>query len=111
MNTREYNEGTHETGWSGFVAEAVLGAGITLLLTSERGAELRGILSDYASRAKDDLLERAEEAYDKGEEGIRDAGQSARKFVKEGQEAVNKAGRSAKEFAQHLQDADREAKC
>lgn len=95
MHNGQHNEGTRETRWSGFLAGAVLGAGLAFLLASERGAELRGLLSDYATRAKDDLLERAEEAFDHGEEVIRDAGQSTREFVKEGKEAVKEAGRSA----------------
>ena len=79
MHNGHHNDGTSETGWFGFIAGAMVGAGVALL-ASQRGAELRGMMSDYANRAKDDVLEKAEEVYAKGEEVVRDAGRSAREF-------------------------------
>ena len=111
------------TGWSAFIAGALIGAGVALLFAPQRGTELRGRLRDYADRAKDDLLDKGQEAwdtavergkeyYDKGEKVVRDAGRSARELAKQGakqgQEAVKDAGRSAKEFAKHTQDVARE---
>jgi gas vesicle protein len=109
MHNGHHNEGASETGWFGFIAGAMVGAGVALLLASQRGAELRGMVSDYANRAKDDVLEKAEEVYAKGEEVVRDAGRSAREFVKEGQEAAKDAGGAAKELATHAQEMARDS--
>ncbi|MBK9307943.1 MAG: YtxH domain-containing protein [Nitrospira sp.] len=122
MPNRTHRESSSETGWSGFLAGALIGGGVALLLAPQRGAELRGMLSDYASRASDDLMDKAEETWDaavergrdyynKGEEVVQDAGRSASEFAQQGQEAVKNAGRSAQEFARHAQeDADRQTK-
>ena len=107
MRTREdyYDQEFGEpTGWSAFVAGALIGAGVALLFAPQTGSELRGMLSNYANRAKDDLIERGEEAwdtavergkeyYDKGQEVAREAGRSAKEFVKQGQEAMAEAGK------------------
>ena len=42
---------------AGFFAGALVGAGIALLFAPQAGAQLRGILRDYAARAKDELDE------------------------------------------------------
>ena len=120
MHNRNYHdEGAGDaTGWSAFLAGALIGAGIALLFAPQPGTELRGRLREYANRATDELMEKGQEAwdtaaergreyYDKGEEVIRDAGRSARKFAEQGQEAVKDAGRSAKEFAKQTQDVAR----
>ena len=119
-NGDQYDEETgNTTGWPAFLAGALIGAGVALLFAPQPGMELRGRLRDYANRAKDDLVdmgqeawdtavERGKEFYDKGEEVVGDAGHSAREFAKQeakqGREAVKDAGRAAKEFAQHSQD-------
>jgi gas vesicle protein len=121
MHNRNYHdEGIEDArGWSAFVAGALIGAGIALLFAPHPGTELRGMLRSYANRAKDDLIDRGQEAwdtavergreyYEKGEEVVRDAGRSARDFAKQGQEAVKDAGRSAKDFAKQAQDVARE---
>lgn len=117
---RYYDEGIEDAaGWSAFVAGALIGAGVALLFAPQPGSELRGLLRNYANRAKDDLIDKGQEAwdtavergreyYDKGEEAIRDAGRSAREFARQGQDAVKDAGRSAKEFAKQAQDVARE---
>lgn len=121
MRNSHHHESTGGIGWSAFLAGAFIGAGVALILAPQRGAELRGMLSDYANRAKDDLLDEAEETwdtavergrdyYDKGEKVVREAGRSAREFAAQGQETVNDVGRSAKEFAKRAQDAARETK-
>jgi gas vesicle protein len=120
-NGNYYDEGNGDAaGWSAFLAGAMIGAGVALLFAPQRGSELRGMLSDYANRTKDDLVEKGQEAwdtavergkeyYDKGEEVVRDAGRSAKQFVKQGarqgEEAVRDAGRSAKEFVKQGKDA------
>ncbi|MGC4095686.1 MAG: YtxH domain-containing protein [Nitrospira sp.] len=121
MHSRRRYEKADESGWSAFITGALIGAGVALLLAPTRGSELRSMLNDYANRAKDDLIDRAEETwdsalergrdyYERGEEVIQDPGRSARKFAQQGQEAVKDAGRSAQEFVKHAQDAVREAK-
>ena len=115
-NGNHYDEGNGDaTGWSAFLAGALIGAGVALLFAPQPGPELRGRLRDYANRATDELMDKGQEAwdtavergreyYDKGEEVIRDAGRSAREFAKQGQEAVKDAGRAAKDFAKQTQD-------
>lgn len=102
MHNGHHHEGTGEGGWSAFIAGALIGAGVALLFAPQTGRELRGMVRDYAGRAKDDLLEKAEETYDQGEELVGEAGRSAREFakqgVKKGQEAVKDVGQAAKEF-------------
>lgn len=111
MNNRNHrNERTEEMGWSSFLSGALVGGGIALLLAPQSGTELRSLICDYAGRTKENLLERAEEAYDGGAGVIKDAAQAAKEFAQQGQETVQDAGRSAKEFAKQTQDADREAK-
>ena len=108
-NRNHSHERVGETGWSSFITGALIGGGVALLLAPQSGTELRSMLSNYASRAKDDLLERAEKAYDEGKEVIRDAEQSAREFAHQGEEGVKKSGRAAKEeFAQQTQDMSRD---
>ena len=120
-NGHRYDEPQGDaTGWSAFIAGALIGAGVALLVAPQRGSELRGMLRDYANRAKDDLVEKGHEAwdtavergkeyYDKGEEAIRDAGRSAKEFAKQGQDAMQDAGRSAKDLAKQGKQAVEEA--
>ena len=83
------NEGSREV--IAFVAGALIGAGVAMLLAPQQGTELRGRLRDYANRAKDDLLDMGQEAWDTAvERGM--------EYYKKGEEAVRDAGRSAKEF-------------
>ena len=84
------------TNWSAFVTGALIGAGVALLFAPQTGRELRDMLGDYANRTKDDLLDKAEEAYDKGEEVIRDAGQPQGNTPNRDS---RRAGQSIKEFA------------
>ncbi|MDK2744617.1 MAG: YtxH domain-containing protein [Nitrospira sp. BO4] len=117
---RDHNE--EAGGWSAFLAGALIGAGVALLFAPQQGSELRGRLRDYATRTKDDLVDKAEETwdtamergkeyYDKGEEVVREAGQSAKEFaaqgVRQGEKVVKEAGRSVKAVAQHVRDGDR----
>ncbi|MDC8447444.1 MAG: YtxH domain-containing protein [Nitrospira sp.] len=104
-----YDGQTDAAGWSAFLAGALIGAGVALLFAPQRGAELRGMMRDYANRAKDDLddlmdkgqeawdtaVERGKEYYDKGEETIREAGRSAKEFAEQGKNAVEEAANEA----------------
>ena len=97
--------------WAAFLAGGLMGAGGALLFAPQSGTELRGMLSNYANRAKEDLLEKAEEVYDKGEEVVRKAGRSAKEFAvqgaQQGQTAVKDTGHAAREFARHTPDTAR----
>jgi len=109
MRHRDHqNEATGQMGGCAFMAGALIGGAVALLLAPQAGAELRGMLSNYASRAKENVLERAEEAFDEEKEVVQDAGQSAKEFAKQAQEVVGDAGRSAKEFAKQAPDMARE---
>jgi gas vesicle protein len=88
------------------MAGALIGAGLALLFAPQPGSELRGLLRNYANRAKDELadkgqeawdnaIERGKEYYNKGEEAVRDAGRSAKEFAKQAQDSVREQGRSA----------------
>lgn len=91
------------TGWSAFIAGALIGAGVALLFAPQTGSELRGRLRNYASRAKDEAFERGRAAWDTAVE-------RGREYYEQGQEAVQEAGRTAKDYAQSGKEALREAK-
>ncbi|HMU54102.1 MAG TPA: YtxH domain-containing protein [Nitrospira sp.] len=98
----EYYE-DEATGWSAFIAGALIGAGVALLFAPQTGSELRGMLRNYASRAKDEAMERGRAAWDTAVE-------RGREYYEQGQEAVQEAGRAAKEYAQSGKEALREAR-
>ena len=91
------------TGWSAFIAGALIGAGVALLFAPQTGSELRGMLRNYASRAKDEAFERGRAAWDTAVE-------RGREYYEQGQEAAQEAGKTAKEYAQSGKDALREAR-
>ncbi len=100
MNSKNYyDDGMGEaTGWSAFMAGALIGAGVALLFAPQTGTELRGQLRNYANRTKDDLVERGQEAWDTAVE-------RGKEYYDKGQDAVQEAGRTAKEFAKQAQDS------
>ena len=91
------------TGWSAFIAGALIGAGVALLFAPQTGSELRGMLRNYASRAKDEAFERGRAAWDTAVE-------RGREYYEQGEEAVQEAGRTAKDYAQSGKEALREAR-
>jgi len=91
------------TGWSAFIAGALIGAGVALLFAPQTGSELRGMLRNYASRAKDEAFDRGRAAWDTAVE-------RGREYYEQGQEAVQEAGKTAKEYAQSGKEALREAR-
>ena len=108
------------TGWSAFMAGALIGAGVALLLAPQPGTELRSKLRDYADRAKDDLVEKGKEVvntavergreyYDKGETIVREAGRSASEFAALAPDVAREPTRAAKEFAKQAQDMTRKS--
>ncbi len=88
---------------SAFVTGALVGAGVALLFAPQSGSQMRGLLRDYATRAKDELDEavdhgtdawdsakdRGEEFLEKGKESLREAGRQAKGFAEEGRKTVN----------------------
>jgi len=121
-----YDREDHESsaGWSVFVAGALIGAGVALLLAPQTGSELRGMLRNYASRTKDDLVDRGRDAWDTavergkeymetGREAVKDAGRTARDYVETGREAIKSGMETGKEAIKSgkdtIKDTAREA--
>ena len=107
MRNGEYEYYEDSMGWSAFMAGALIGAGVALLFAPQTGTELRGMLRSYASRAKeeavergraawDTAVERGKEYYEKGQETMQEAGRSAREFAQSGKEAFREGGQAAK---------------
>lgn len=105
------------TGWPAFVAGALIGAGLALLFAPQTGSELCG----RVNRAKDDLMDKGQEAWDtavergkeyhyskeyhyNGEGTIRDVRRPAKEFAMQGQQTMGDVGRSAREFAKRGQN-------
>lgn len=97
----------HESGnLSAFITGALVGAGIALLCAPQSGAQMRGLLRDYATRAKDELggaIDRAAEVLDNAVERGHD-------FVEQGKESLRETGRQAKGFAEAGSKAINETK-
>jgi gas vesicle protein len=88
-----------------FVMGAMVGAGVALLLTPESGSAVRGLLRDFATRAKDELddavdhsmdawnraRDRGEEILERGKESLDEAGHQVKEFAEEGRRKVNEA--------------------
>ncbi len=49
-------------GWSAFLVGSLVGAGVALLLTPQRGSEIRRLLGRCAARLKEDLMEQGGDA-------------------------------------------------
>lgn len=101
MRNGEYEYYEDSMGWSAFMAGALIGAGVALLFAPQTGTELRGMLRSYASRAKEEAMERGRAAWDTAVE-------RGKEYYEKGQETVQEAGRSAREFAQSGKEAFRE---
>lgn len=94
------------TALSAFLAGALIGAGVALLLAPQSGSELRGMLRGYVSRAGEEMRERGQKAWEtavergkeyleSGREAMKEAGKTAREYIEKGQEAVRQAGGEA----------------
>ena len=87
----------HETGnLSAFITGALVGAGVALLFAPQAGSQMRGLLRDFAARAKDEL----DGAIDRGADVLDNAVERGHEFVEKGKESVHEAGRQAKGFAE-----------
>ena len=89
----------HESGTlSAFLAGALIGAGVGLLFAPQTGSQMRGLIRDYATRAKDGFDEaithgadvwdsardHGEELMEKGKESLREAGSQVKSFTEAG---------------------------
>jgi gas vesicle protein len=102
MRNGEYEYYEESMGWSAFMAGALIGAGVALLFAPQTGTELRGMLRSYASRAKDEAMERGKAAWDT-------AVDRGKEYYEKGQDTLQEAGRSARDFAQSGKETFREA--
>lgn len=91
---------------AGFFVGALVGAGIALLFAPHAGAQLRGFLRDYATRAKDEL----DEAVDHGTEVLDSAVAHSHEFLEKGKGTLRETGRQAKEFSEAGRKAFNETK-
>jgi gas vesicle protein len=64
MRNGEYEYYDDSTGWPTFLVGALLGGAVALLLAPRTGSQLRGILHNYASKTKDEVLEQGRAAWD-----------------------------------------------
>ena len=53
-----HQDNDYSVGTAAFLAGALIGAGVALLLAPQSGAETRDMLRHYAGRAKDELKQR-----------------------------------------------------
>ena len=90
----------YSVGTAAFLAGALIGAGVALLLAPQSGAETRGMLRDYAGRAKDELRERGKEAkttldnaMERGKQAFESAKEQGKDFYGSGKEAIRDAGK------------------
>ena len=95
-----YQDNDYSVGTAAFLAGALIGAGVALLLAPQSGAETRGMLRDYAGRAKDELKQRGQEvkstldsAMERGKEAFESAKDRGKDFYGSGKEAVRDAGK------------------
>jgi gas vesicle protein len=89
---------------SAFIAGALIGAGLALLLAPRTGAELRALMGKYVPRTKEKLSDQGREAWDtavergkeymeRGTETLKEAGQKAHEALQTGKEAIEEAGK------------------
>ena len=89
-----------------FITGAVLGAGIALLFAPQAGAQMRGLLRDYAAGAKDEF----DKTLEHGTEVLDGAVERGQDFVEKGKDSLRETGRQAKEFAAAGKNAFNETK-
>ena len=92
----------YSLGTGAFLAGAVIGAGIALLLAPQSGAETRNRLRDYAERAKEDLMERGQDvkttltsAMERGKAAFESAKERGKETLDTAKDAVRKGGSDA----------------
>jgi gas vesicle protein len=92
----------YSLGTGAFLAGALMGAGLALLLAPKSGPETRNMLRDYAERAKEDLMERTEEAkatlssaMEHGKAAFESAKQRGKETLETAKDAVREVGSDA----------------
>ena len=95
-----HQDNDYSVGTVAFFAGALIGAGVALLLAPQSGAKTRGMLRDYAGRAKDELRERGKEAkttldnaMERGKQAFESAKEQGKDFYGSGKEAIRDAGK------------------
>jgi gas vesicle protein len=93
----------YSVGTVAFLAGALIGAGIGLLLAPQSGAETRNMLRDYAGRTRDELLERGKDAkatfdsaLERGKEAFETARERGKEAYETGREALRESGKELK---------------
>src|SRR5437867_2694046 len=88
----------YSVGTAAFLAGALIGAGVALLLAPQSGVETRDMLRHYAGRAKDELKQRGQEvkstldnAMERGKEAFESAKERSKDFYGGGKEALRNA--------------------
>ena len=82
------------SNWTAFLSGIFIGAGVALLLAPQSGSDLRSTLRDYASKAKDELDDVAEQGRATWDSAV----ERGQEYVEGGKQAFRKAGRAAREF-------------
>ena len=92
----------YSLGTGAFLAGAVIGAGIALLLAPQSGAETRDMLREYAEKAKDDIKERGQgakatfnTAMERGKAAFESAKERGKETLETAKDAVRDAGGDA----------------
>jgi gas vesicle protein len=81
---------------SSFLTGALVGAGVALLFAPQSGREMRGLLREFAARAKEEFGE----AVERGVEAWDSASEWGQEFVEQGKEALHEAGRQTEGLAE-----------
>jgi len=89
----DHDDESSYAGWPPFVVGAFLAGGVGLLLATQTGANLRGTIRRYASRATDEVAERGREAWETAVE-------RGKEYMETGRHAMSEAGRSARDYAE-----------
>ena len=89
-----------------FLTGALIGAGVALLFAPQAGEQMRGLLRDYAARAKDEL----DDVVDQGTEALDSTVERGHEFVEKGKASLREAGRQGKEFVAAGKSAVNETK-
>jgi gas vesicle protein len=90
---------TYSVGIMAFLAGAVIGAGVALLMAPKSGAETRDLLRGYAARARDDMYERGRDAKDTLDAALGRGKEAYESMKGRGREAFA-AGKEAMQAAQ-----------
>lgn len=106
MKSSDRDESGNLSAFTTFITGALVGAGVALLFAPQAGSQTRGLLRDYAARAKDEF----DEAVDRGSEVWDQATEHGKEFVDKGKKSLRESARQAKGFAASVRTAVNDAK-